>query len=71
MKVLPLAALVAAAMLSALIVLDIVWNANNPDQVGPWLDAGGHPYLLPITGATGKAAAMAMPGHVGACRPMA
>ena len=50
MKVLPLAALVAAAMLSALIVLDVVWNANNPDQVGPWLDAEGHPYLLPITG---------------------
>lgn len=50
MKVLPLAALVAAAMLSALIVLDAVWNANNPDQVGPWLDAEGYPYLLPITG---------------------
>ena len=39
MKLLPLAALVAAAMLSALIALDIVWNANNPDQIGPWLDA--------------------------------
>ncbi|MGC5173355.1 hypothetical protein ACLQ2Q_22155 [Microbacterium sp. DT81.1] len=50
MKILPLAALAAAAMLSALIALDVVWNANNPDQVGPWLDAETHPYLLPIIG---------------------
>jgi hypothetical protein len=50
MKLLPLAALVAAAMLSALIALDILWNANNPDQVGPWLDAQTHPYLVPVIG---------------------
>lgn len=50
MKLLPLAALVAAAMLSALIVLDVVWNANNPVQAGPWLDSEAHPYLLPVTG---------------------
>src|SRR6187431_212337 len=45
MKLLPLAALVAVAMLSALITLDIVWNAYNPDQIGPWLDAETYPYL--------------------------
>jgi len=50
MKVLPLAALVAAATVSALIVLDVVWNANNPDQLGPWVDSEGYPYLVPITG---------------------
>ena len=50
MKLLPLAALAAAAMLSALIALDILWNANNPAQIGPWLDAQNHPYLLPVIG---------------------
>lgn len=42
---LPLAALVAAASLSTLIVLDIIWNAHNPDQLGPWVDAEGSPAL--------------------------
>ena len=50
MKLLPLAALVAAAMLSTLIALDIVWNAFNPDQTGPWLDAETYPYLAQIVG---------------------
>ncbi len=50
MKLLPLAALVAAAMLSALIALDVVWNAYNPDQIGPWLDAETYPYLARIVG---------------------
>jgi hypothetical protein len=45
MKPLPLAALVAAAALSTLIALDIIWNAHNPDQVGPWVDAEGSPAL--------------------------
>jgi peptidoglycan/LPS O-acetylase OafA/YrhL len=45
MKPLPLAGLVAAASLSTLIVLDIIWNASNPDQPGPWVDAEGSPAL--------------------------
>jgi hypothetical protein len=49
MKPLPLAALVAAAALSTLIVLDIIWNAQHPDQAGPWVDAEGEPALARIT----------------------
>lgn len=50
MKPLPLAALVAAAALSTLIALDVLWNAQIPDQVGPWLDAEAHPALARATG---------------------
>jgi hypothetical protein len=46
MKPLPLAALVAATVLSAFIVLDIIWNAHNPDDPGPWVDAVAYPYLV-------------------------
>lgn len=46
MKPLPLAALVAAAMLTTLIAFDIAWNAFNPDQPGPWADGDTHPYLV-------------------------
>ncbi|MRG59433.1 hypothetical protein GE115_06035 [Agromyces sp. CFH 90414] len=46
MRPLPIAALAAAAALSTVMAADIVWNANNPDQVGPWLDAEAHPYLV-------------------------
>ena len=49
MKPLPLAALVAAAALSTLIALDVLWNAQVPDQVGPWLDAEAHPALARAT----------------------
>ena len=49
MKPLPLAALVAAAALSTLIALDIIWNAQHPDQVGPWVDADGEPALARFT----------------------
>ncbi|MCD2441391.1 hypothetical protein LQ757_03765 [Agromyces sp. SYSU K20354] len=44
MKLLPLAALAAAAVLSTIMAADIVWNAHNSDAVGPWLE-GSHPYL--------------------------
>ncbi len=49
MKPLPLAALVAAAALSTLIALDIIWNAQHPDQLGPWVDAEGEPALARVT----------------------
>lgn len=44
MKLLPLAALAAAAVLSTIMAADIIWNAHNPDEAGPWMD-GSHPYL--------------------------
>jgi hypothetical protein len=50
MKPLPLAALVAAASLSTLIALDIIWNAYNPDQPGPWVDGEGSPALARFLG---------------------
>jgi hypothetical protein len=50
-KPLPLAALVAAAALSTLIALDIIWNAYNPDQPGPWVDPEGSPALARFLGA--------------------
>jgi hypothetical protein len=50
MKPLPLAALAAATALSTLIVLDIIWNAHNPDDVGPWLDAESYSYLARYVG---------------------
>ena len=50
MKPLPLAALVAASVLSTVIVLDIVWNAHQAEEVGPWLDATAHPYLVRTLG---------------------
>ncbi|MDF2509290.1 MAG: hypothetical protein K0Q52_3149 [Microbacterium sp.] len=50
MKPLPLAALVAAAMLSTVIVLDVLWNAYNPDLIGPWLDVVAHPQLVRFVG---------------------
>lgn len=46
MKPLPLAALAAATALSTLIALDIIWNANNPGDAGPWVDAESYPYLV-------------------------
>ena len=49
MKPLPLAALVAAAALSTLIALDIIWNAQHTDQAGPWVDADGEPALARLT----------------------
>jgi len=48
MKPLPLAALAAAASLTTLIALDIVWNAGS-SELGPWVDPERFPALARVT----------------------